>query len=225
MAQEQTNNACVCGHGSSSFESVQHGTAGSVSTRNKNPVNRASSSPVSSPPLLSSVSFPLPSSPTRTSPSVNNPRVDLAETSLPQFGSNGATTNCTDLQDHSDSESSREVGGPFDLRHAISKSSDGVRSADNDHSALQPSPAEAPISERSEESFSWTKERLRSKPVQAVKAQQDHSAEGSQYNYKDEKWYKEKSIGISRTIGRCGPYKPWTSCRFGQSNWANQYDP
>ena len=53
-----------------------------------------------------------------------------------------------------------------------------MRLADNDHSALQPSPAEAPISERSEESFSWTKERLRSKPVQAVKAQHDHSAEG-----------------------------------------------
>lgn len=119
----------------------------------------------------------LPSSPTRTFPPVNNSRDHLVETSLPRFGSNEVITQCTGLQDDSDSESSWKVAGPFDLRHTISKNSDRERSAGNDHSVFQPSPAEVPIPKRPEESFSWTKERLRSKPGQAIKAQQDHSAE------------------------------------------------
>ena len=135
----------------------------------------------------------LPSSPTRTSPPINNSRVDLAETSLPRLDSNEVTTQCTDLQDDSDSESSWEVAGPFDLRHTSSKSSGGERSAGNDHSALQPSPAEVPISKRPEDSFSWTKERLRSKPGQAVKAQQDHLAEGHNTVPKAKKGTKRKA--------------------------------
>ena len=139
------------------------------------------------------MSSPLPSSPTGTSPPSNNSRVDLAETSLPRLDSNEVTTQCTDLRDDSDSESSWEVAGPFDLRHTISNSSDGERSAGNDHSALQPSPAEVPISKRLEESFSWTKERLRSKPDQAVKAQQDYSAEGHNIIPKTKKGIKRKA--------------------------------
>lgn len=64
------------------------------------------------------------------------------------------------LQDEYDSESSREVGGPIDPQHKISKSPDEVRLAGDDHSALQPSPTEALLSETSEEVLSWTKRML-----------------------------------------------------------------
>lgn len=118
----------------------------------------------------------------------------MAETSLPRLDSNEVTTQCTDLRDDFNSESGWEVAGPFDLRHKISKSSDGERSAGNDYSALQPSPAEVLISKRLEESFSWTKERLRSKPGQVVKAQQDHLAEDHNTIPETKKGTKRKTL-------------------------------
>lgn len=157
------------------------------------PASRASSSPLSSPQSLSSLSSPLPSSPTRTSPPTNNSRDDVAEISLPRLDSNEVATQCTDLQDDSDSDSGNEVGGPPDPRHTIPKSPNGVRSACNNQLAVQPSPAEAPVSERPKDILSWKEGRLRSKPSQAMKAQQDHSAEDHNTTTKTKKGTKRKA--------------------------------
>lgn len=118
------------------------------------------------------------------------------------------TAQGTALQDDADSECGRETGGSIDPRHTILKSPDGVSSAGDDHSALQPLPTETPISETSEEDPSWTKRRLRSNTCQTGGTQQVQSAEDYNTTTKTQKGKKRKastSREISAAADRTSP--------------------
>lgn len=148
-----------------------------MSTANAVPASRASSSPLSSPQSFSSRSSLLRSSPTRISPLIDDSGdgLSLAGTRS-RRRSDKVTTQSTDLQD--DFESGREAGGHVAPQYPISKSPDRVRSAGDDHSALQPLPAEAPIPRTSEEDHLWTKRRQMSNPGLTRRTQQAQSLEG-----------------------------------------------
>ena len=136
--------------------------------------SRASSSPLSSPPSLSSASSPLISSPTRTSSEIET------------FGDTLF-----------DSTFVSEAGRPFDPRHTISHRSTGMKSASDNHAARQPSPVEAQVTEKSQGKTSYTKRKLRSNLSQAEKMDEGRPAVGHHISTNVKRGTKRKA-SISR---------------------------
>jgi len=118
---------------------------------------------------------PLPSSPSTVSaPNDVSQDGSTLALCLPQLGPDKVTGQCADLHDHSDSV--REAGGPFDPRYTASDTPSGSSLAGDHHSVPLLLSAEIPLSEKSRETLTWTKKRLRPNPG-AVRTQKDHPAE------------------------------------------------
>lgn len=224
IAQHQNTCDVVWEHGPSSFASAQRDTADCTSTSNTVPENETSSLPLSSPQSLSPLSPFLPVSPNNTSPSIDNPRDDFSSAGrcLPDLNSGKEITEHATSQDDSLSGSRKEAGGPSSLQEASPKSPNIVMSASEDHTALQPSPANSRRSESRKENVSWTKRRLRSNAGKSHEIQNDHPREGSDMTTKIKRGTKRKASTSHEelaTMNRTSP-EPLVSLvnQIGRSN-------